>query len=237
MQSIEATYSKIGAPASRTNCCRWSKSLKWSGWRLRMQYARSTKKCCCHKCRSCSGRCRSCRSRKAIPVPLKMENLLHQISRYLNKPLAQQRVQGADSNETTDSTQATTTATADHQSDRAGQETEAIEATGTQHSTASELSTALLAQQLPPLPKYNGSSDSSEEFFKGGLHNLGSWQRCVSWPPELNWSTCNGKLSLFIGPAQSNKGWLWCTSHRAHLSLYTSMDTICANQFVSWSKT
>ena len=73
---------------------------------------------------------------------------------------------GADSNETTDSRQAVTTATADHQSDKAGHKTEAIEATGTQHSTASELSTALLAQQLPQLPKYNGSSDSLEETFQ-----------------------------------------------------------------------
>lgn len=70
---------------------------------------------------------------------------------------------GADFNETTGSTQATNTATAGHKSDKVGHK---VEASSTQHSTTSELSTALLAQQLPPLPKYNGSSDSSEETFQ-----------------------------------------------------------------------
>ena len=72
---------------------------------------------------------------------------------------------GADSNKTTGSTQVTTTATADPKSDNTGHKAEAIGDTDKQHSTANELSTALLAQQLPPLPKYNGSSDSSEETF------------------------------------------------------------------------
>ena len=69
----------------------------------------------------------------------------------------------ADSHKTTGSTQATTTATTVPKS---GHEAEAIGDTGKQHSTANELSTALLAQQLLPLPKYNGSSDSSEETFR-----------------------------------------------------------------------
>ena len=90
---------------------------------------------------------------------------------------------GADSNETTDSTQATTTATADHQSDKAGHKTEAIEATSAQHSTASELSTALLAQQLPPLPKYNGSSDSLEETFQEWIAQFELMAEVCKWTP------------------------------------------------------
>ena len=103
-----------------------------------------------------------------VSAPLLNETLPAELDKQVSKENtgSTESTKGADSNETSDPTQATTTATANHQSDKAGHKTEAIEATGTQHSTASELSTALLAQQLPPLPKYNGSSDSSEETFQ-----------------------------------------------------------------------
>ena len=103
-----------------------------------------------------------------VSAPLLNDTLPAELDKQVSKENtgSTESTKGADSNETSDPTQVTTTATANHQSDKAGHKTEAIEATGTQHSTASELSTALLAQQLPPLPKYNGSSDSSEETFQ-----------------------------------------------------------------------
>lgn len=96
-------------------------------------------------------------------------------------------MQKADSKETSGSTLATTTGTADHKSDKAAhrvEESVATEATSTQHSTADELSTALLAQQLPPLPKYNGSSDSSEETFQECLAQFELMAEVCKWTPR-----------------------------------------------------
>ena len=56
---------------------------------------------------------------------------------------------GADSNETTGSTQATNTATADHKSDKVGHKVGAIEASSKQHSTTSELSTTAVLLSIP----------------------------------------------------------------------------------------
>ena len=76
------------------------------------------------------------------------------------------------------------TQTADPKSDNTGHKAEAIGDTDKQHSTANELSTALLAQQLPPLPKYNGSSDSSEEIFQERIAQFELWGEVCKWNPR-----------------------------------------------------
>ena len=111
-----------------------------------------------------------------------------------------------DSKETTDSTLATTTETANQKSDKAGHKAEAAEATGAQQSTADELSTALLAQQLPPLPKYNGSNDLSEETFQEWIELIAE---VCKWTPRAKLihltTRLRGEAFAFIGRVRNNK--------------------------------
>ena len=110
-------------------------------------------------------------SRTSAPAE---ENPAEPLSKETTGP--KEGISGADSNRTTGSKQITTTATADPKSDNAGHKAEAMGDT--------ELSTALLAQQLPPLPKYNGSSDSSEEIFQERIAQFELWGEVCKWNPR-----------------------------------------------------
>ena len=95
------------------------------------------------------------------------------------------------------------------------------------------ITTALLAQQLPPLPKFSGErNDGDMETFQDWLEQFGMIANVCGWSPQVKLvnlvTRLCGQAYAFFFPVQFSRRLVMCYWLQNYRKVYPSSITICS---------